>query len=154
MNRPIGLGDGVRLFGSAIMDTDDSRISRFDISPWYPHGLPLSWDMTQWARTVPMHVVVVPRFYEALEILRKNDALHLVETWGGCFNHRRKSGSSGDLSTHAWAAAIDVNPEGNERGRHGKQPWFLVWAFQKCGWVWGGEFTVPDPMHFQWWEGY
>jgi hypothetical protein len=152
IQRPKGYADGVRLYGPAIMDTSDPRIVRLDITPWYPEGIPFAWALEQRERSVEIHGIVAPRLVEAFEMLRRENALHLIEDWGGVFNHRAKAGNPDELSIHSWAAGPDMNVRRNPRGRPGHQPWFLVWVFQKCGWIWGGEFN--DPQHFQFLENY
>ncbi len=53
------------------------------------------------------------------------------------------------LSTHAWAAAIDINPARNQFGQKGAMPEKVVELFKAEGWTWGGEWRKPDPMHFE-----
>lgn len=72
--------------------------------------------------------------------------------YGGCFNYRPVRGSS-RLSCHAFAAAIDLDPEHNpmNRGHLSKMAQPVVDAFKKQGAFWGGDFiSRQDPMHFQW----
>ena len=71
-----------------------------------------------------------------------------IETWDGCFNIRRKVGNS-SMSLHSWGLAIDINAAWN---RDGKQPTMskeLVECFKDAGFDWGGDWSVPDGMHFQ-----
>jgi hypothetical protein len=82
-----------------------------------------------------------------------------VDDWGvsvfaGCYNDRSILGS-GHLSCHAYAAAIDLDPERNPYGhdvhaRHFVAGCAVVEAFKGEGWIWGGDWSGPyDPMHFQ-----
>jgi len=78
------------------------------------------------------------------------EAVHL-HWYGGCYNYRPIAGSS-RLSTHAFGAALDLDPEENTFNRshlsHMPQP--AIDAFDKQGAFWGGRFrTRQDPMHFQ-----
>jgi hypothetical protein len=77
-----------------------------------------------------------------------------IKTWDGCFNIRKKRGSSG-ISAHAWGIAVDINAATNPF--KGKVTWsekFLqVW--RDIGWICGADWSVAskDGMHFQW-EGF
>jgi hypothetical protein len=79
---------------------------------------------------------------------KKIDAIGL-SAYGGCYNFRPVRGSS-NLSNHAFAAAIDLDPERNPL--RGKSRWnpIVVNAFKKEGWLWGGDYKGrKDPMHFE-----
>lgn len=79
-----------------------------------------------------------------------------VDEWGlsnyaGCYNYRVMRGGS-SLSMHAYACAIDLDPDRNGFGdptpRFADYPW-IIEAFEKEGWEWGGSWEDPDGMHFQ-----
>ena len=76
-----------------------------------------------------------------------------TKRWGGCFNVREirtASGTSGrNLSRHSWALAIDVNPTTNAYGDVPTLDRCVVDIFRSNGFAWGGTFTVPDGMHFE-----
>jgi hypothetical protein len=75
-----------------------------------------------------------------------------MQWYGGCFNYRPIRGSS-RLSCHAFAAAIDLDPEHNpmNRSQISHMPPVVIAAFKKQGAFWGGDFhSRQDPMHFQW----
>jgi hypothetical protein len=74
--------------------------------------------------------------------------------YGGCYCWRTKR-SGHHLSLHAWGIAVDLEPTENPYG----EPWRddgigldprVIDTFRHSHWKWGGEFTPPDPMHFQW----
>lgn len=73
--------------------------------------------------------------------------------FGGCFTARvtrSLTGNSGhNLSRHTWGAAIDLNPTDNPYGGPSKMDQRVIDAFHRHGFVWGGTFIVPDPMHFE-----
>jgi hypothetical protein len=69
--------------------------------------------------------------------------------YGGCFAARLIRGSTSQLSQHAYGAAIDVNVAGNLLGAVPTQDPRLVEAFARRGFVWGGDFLLPDGMHFE-----
>lgn len=81
-------------------------------------------------------------------------AIDLVSTntYGGCFNPRyaRLSQSTGSISRHAWGMAIDVNVSTNGQGSVPRLDCRVVRIFRKHGFAWGGNFLVPDGMHFEW----
>ena len=87
----------------------------------------------------------------------------------GCYNPRHKGyNPRRTLSSHAFAAAIDLNWDTNGYGTVGDLPPDIVNAFQSEGWTWGGDWGGlqwssenqawvanperlgrSDPMHFQ-----
>lgn len=78
---------------------------------------------------------------------------HQLNRYGGAYNFRLMRGYN-KLSIHSWGAAIDLAPELNPLGK----PWNpdelmmpekVVQIFADEGWVWGGEWSRPDGMHFQ-----
>src|SRR5262249_40319999 len=72
--------------------------------------------------------------------------------FGGCYAPRNVRGSSTKMSTHAFAAAIDLDPEHEPMTREHKSqmPQPVIDAFKGEGAYWGGDFRVrQDPMHFQ-----
>jgi hypothetical protein len=72
--------------------------------------------------------------------------------FGGCYAPRNVRGSSTKLSTHAFAAAIDLDPEHNpmNRSHASRMPQVVIDAFVAEGAFWGGCFrSRQDPMHFQ-----
>lgn len=81
--------------------------------------------------------------------------IHAADTRlnGGCFRARVTRsliGNSGhNLSRHAWGAAIDVNPSQNPYGGPSRMDQRVIDAFRRHGFVWGGTFLIPDPMHFE-----
>jgi len=76
-----------------------------------------------------------------------------MDLFGGCYCYRRRRGGH-SLSTHAWGAAIDLDPERNQLGKKydktkGMMPEAVIKIFEKYGWTWGGLWKLPDAMHFQ-----
>ncbi len=68
---------------------------------------------------------------------------------GGTYLFRAKRGST-NLSCHAYGCAIDLDPEHNKMRTKGIMHPYVVQAFKKEGWEWGGDWTSSkDPMHFQ-----
>lgn len=92
---------------------------------------------------------------EALDAcLALGDGYRIVQA--GCHAVRAKRGNSAHLSVHAWGLAVDLNADANPRGLPMRKdlPDGWIREFESRGWVWGGRFPTPDPMHFQVVRGY
>jgi hypothetical protein len=125
-----------------------------------PYPLTLAWDLSTQVRKMTCHKLVAESLGRILSgILAHHGSVDGVRTarmhlYGGCYNYRRISGS-GRLSTHAWGAGIDIDPDRNPLGapyapEAGMMPMAVVALFEAEGWRWGGRFTSrPDCMHFQ-----
>lgn len=72
-----------------------------------------------------------------------------LHTFDGCFNIRDVRGVPGQLSWHSYGLAIDINAKDNPLGGQSTLNVALVNCFLDVGFVWGGEFSRKDPMHFQ-----
>lgn len=72
-----------------------------------------------------------------------------ANTFGGCFN-ARYSRTSGFLSRHAYAVALDTNTTSNCQGCTPHMNCDVVRIFRKHGFAWGGNWRTPDGMHFEW----
>lgn len=116
-----------------------------------------TWRVNQLVTTdVPLlgriqcHRAIVPDLEDALSALARRGLDTLVDPagYGGCFNPRlTRSGDS--VSRHAWGIAVDLNVPDNPFGSAGDQDPRLVEVFEEHGFVWGGEWLVPDPHHFE-----
>jgi hypothetical protein len=69
--------------------------------------------------------------------------------YGGCWAPRTQGGEHGPLSSHAWGTSIDFNVSDNFLGMPPAQDPVLVEVMEKHGFAWGGEWLVPDAMHFE-----
>jgi len=72
-----------------------------------------------------------------------------LHVFGGCWAYRRKTGGR-TWSTHAWGAAVDLNPP--ENGWKRRTTTFSSEAFdimEKYGWLSGYRAWGHDAMHFQ-----
>lgn len=90
---------------------------------------------------------------------------NLVFIWGGsyCFRAMNNSSTNPPASIHSLGCAFDVNvsynpykrdnlTDSNTRMRTTNHP--LVKAFTSRGWVWGGSWSTPDYMHFEFSSGW
>src|SRR5882762_9028355 len=73
-----------------------------------------------------------------------------ASVYGGCYNFRPIRGSS-NLSNHAFAAAIDLDPDRNPLGgKKSNWPKLVLDAFAKEQWLWGGNYSGRrDNMHWE-----
>ena len=74
-----------------------------------------------------------------------------VTNYGGCYSARfinRVPGSR--LSHHAWGIALDLNVAENAYSTSPDIDRRLVNRFEEHGFTWGGDWLVPDGMHFEW----
>jgi D-alanyl-D-alanine carboxypeptidase-like protein/putative peptidoglycan binding protein len=124
-----------------------------------PYRMVLAWDKGRQLRSISVHKKCAGNLTRILERIRdlygsqaalEAARLHL---YGGAYNFRLKRGGS-TLSTHAYGAAIDLDPERNAFGRKygpraGMMPVEVVKIFQSEGWDWGGLWHKGDAMHFQ-----
>jgi hypothetical protein len=103
---------------------------------------------------VQCHETVVAMLGGAMGQLAEEGLAHLVDPAGfaGCWNPRYirpTTGRSSGISRHAWGAAVDLNAASNPVGSAGTQDPRLVEVMLKWGFTWGGDWLVPDPMHFE-----
>lgn len=73
--------------------------------------------------------------------------------YGGCYVPRfnRIGGAiGGSLSRHTWGMAFDMNTVTNAQGTVPQLDCRVVRIFRRHGFAWGGNFTRPDGMHFEW----
>jgi hypothetical protein len=88
--------------------------------------------------------------------LRKVEAAglgHLIKPSGfaGCYSARFiGSDPHGRLSSHAWGAAVDLNAPDNPMGSTPTMDPRIVGLMKSAGLNWGGDWLVPDGMHFEW----
>lgn len=85
-----------------------------------------------------------------------------LKTWDGLYNNRPirgyetkyKNAATNELkakylSVHSWGCAIDVNAATNGLGKKPTLSKGFVKCFKDNGFIWGGDFTRADGMHFQ-----
>jgi hypothetical protein len=102
--------------------------------------------------TVRCHRAVLPQINAALEEVYRRGLGHLVGSgdFAGCFAPRflNRDADAG-LSHHAWGIAVDLNASENPLGAEPAMDQRLVEIFERWGLTWGGEWLVPDGMHFE-----
>ncbi len=74
-----------------------------------------------------------------------------LRTVDGTYAYRLVRGGS-TLSPHAYGMAIDFDAQWNQLGwgpERAEMHSEIVMVAEGLGWTWGGRFSRPDPMHFQ-----
>jgi hypothetical protein len=96
------------------------------------------------------HKGIVPQLRGAMRELRDAGAGRVIRSYHGCFVPRFISRDpTAMLSHHSWGVAFDVNLDGNYYGVEPHQPQRLVDTLARWGFIWGGDFVVPDGNHFE-----
>ena len=112
---------------------------------------------------VAIHERILPATALALEGVLRAGLWEELEPYGGGFVPRLKRTVIGpELSTHAYGLALDFDPAGNPMGVAAHLTKFggtargreVVSIFHDHGFYWGGHFSRPDGMHFQFARGY
>jgi hypothetical protein len=87
----------------------------------------------------------------AMQELVDRGAAHTIDRgdYGGCWVARTQGGELGPLSSHAWGVSIDFNVSDNHLGMTPSQDPVLVEVMARHGFTWGGEWLLPDAMHFE-----
>ena len=118
------------------------------------------WPGKDGVRMIRVHRDVRDQFIALFTAWRDANLLHLVVTNDGTVNIRMKRGKEKsldlrDLSTHAFGAAIDINAKWNPLnakpaaiGCEGSVV-ELVPIANRLNFVWGGDFSTVDAMHFE-----
>jgi hypothetical protein len=86
----------------------------------------------------------------ALNEIRAKGLADQIHSTAGCYAPRMvTSNPTSGISQHAWGAAIDINAPENPFGVTPTQDRHVVRIFEKWGFLWGGDFAIPDGMHFE-----
>ena len=107
---------------------------------------------SQEVRKITVNERCAESLLDIFEDIHDSPFASILESFAGCFNNRQvRQGKS--LSTHAYAAAVDLKPAGNGN----LTPWpvkatmpiEVMEIFSKYGWVSAGAFWGRDAQHFQ-----
>jgi len=94
--------------------------------------------------------LVFPALNAAMRELRALGRAGAIRNFAGCYSARMvMRRPSGGISHHAWGAAVDINSLTNPYGAPPRQPKVLVRVMRRHGFTWGGRWSVPDGMHFE-----
>jgi hypothetical protein len=96
------------------------------------------------------HRVMVPQLSAALNEVIALGLHDLITDYSGCYvpRHMLWDPSNG-ISRHAWGLAFDINVPANGFGQAPTLDPRIVEVLQRWGFKWGGDFDVPDGMHFE-----
>lgn len=84
----------------------------------------------------------------ALDNVKTRGLLNELKTFDGCYEVRDIRGIPGKMSAHSYAMAIDVNASQNPLGKQGLMTLPFIQCWKDAGFVWGGDFSRRDAMHF------
>lgn len=108
------------------------------------------------ARRVPLlgrftcHERLFRPLIAAMRELRAQGRAGAIRNFAGCYSARMvMRRPNGAISHHSWGAAVDINSLTNPYGSDPRQPAALVRVMRGHGFTWGGRWTVPDGMHFE-----
>ena len=101
---------------------------------------------------VTCHRIAFPQLAAALGEIEQEGLESKIEVdqYGGCYVPRfiGRDPRRG-LSMHAFGLAVDLNVSSNYFGTRGDMDPRIVEIFEKWGFLWGGRWSQPDPMHFE-----
>jgi hypothetical protein len=99
---------------------------------------------------VTCHRLLVPQLHAALTEIERAGLTGEIYEYNGCYVPRFiDRDPSNPLSMHAFGLALDLNTPTNQLGTRGDMDPRVVEIFERWGFVWGGRWERPDPMHFE-----
>jgi hypothetical protein len=113
-----------------------------------PWDVPPRLEIGAIPKRIYCNVNLIKSLTQAFENLIQRGKVPELKTWDGCFNIRLARGSQRP-SLHSWGIAIDLNASWNRMGHPPVLTPEFVACFTDAGFEWGGNWTVPDGMHFQ-----
>lgn len=100
--------------------------------------------------SVTCHRILLPQLYAALAEIEGAGLGDAIYQYNGCYVPRFiDRDPDKPLSMHAFGLAFDINTPTNQLGTAGDMDPRVVEIFEKWGFVWGGRWSRPDPMHFE-----
>lgn len=100
--------------------------------------------------SVTCHRLLLPQLYAALAEIEAEGLGESIYQYGGCYVPRFiDRDPTNPLSMHAFGLAVDLNTPTNQLGTTGDMDPRVVEIFERWGFVWGGRWSRPDPMHFE-----
>ena len=99
-----------------------------------------------------VHEGVAPHFLRLAQIFQAEAPEYAAEidVSPDDWSYANRNIRGGDhKSLHSWGIAIDINALSNVLGTKGDMPQAVVEAWEAEGGEWGGDWSRPDPMHFE-----
>ena len=149
---PHGLAEIKRIFGSP--GSAPCRAGRVVL----PREIKLGW-VDQTITVFACHKLLedmFEAFFHDLEghgLLGCIEITRCVQTFDGVYNDRTVTASQ-KVSTHAWGIALDINAATNRLGARPTLNPKIVQIAKDYQLTWGGVWSRPDGMHFQYATGY
>ena len=150
VNPPVVLKRAFDEFAAAL---DPANPASFRIDPAWIHANLVT-------RSVPLlgRLTCHRRFMEdlvrAMRRVEREGLGSLIHSTAGCFNARTVARSpTNPPSFHAYGAAVDINAPENALGAVPTMDPRIVAIFEDLGFNWGGDFLIPDGMHFEYGGG-
>jgi hypothetical protein len=102
---------------------------------------------------VTCHRSLIPQLRAAMKEVLARDLGYTIQRgqYGGCYAPRFVNNGH-RLSHHTWGVALDFNVSENPTGIRPNLDRRLVTVMREHGFTWGGDWLVPDGMHFEWVE--
>jgi hypothetical protein len=108
-------------------------------------------------RTVPIfpepvtcNRALFPMLIGALQRVQDAGLASEIHVYSGCYAARTVARSTtAPPSQHAYGAAIDINAPEDPYGARPVMDPRIVRIFERWGFNWGGDFLIPDGMHFE-----
>ena len=95
-----------------------------------------------------------PMLVASLNEVQQAGLGRLIHTNSGCYAARTVARSpTAPPSNHAYGAAVDINAPENPYGATPTMDPRIVRIFEAHGFLWGGNFLIPDGMHFEYHSG-
>lgn len=126
-----------------------------------PYPMRIAWDKTKTVTKMRCHKLVAQKllnvFNDLLTVYGQSKLKELgIDLFGGCYNFRKMRGSKSKWSRHAWAIAIDLDPDRNQlkwkkdKAQFAKAEYQkMIGIFYKHGFVNQGVELGYDFMHFE-----
>lgn len=126
-----------------------------------PYPMRIAWDKSHFVSKMQCHKKLTGKFQSVFEELLKVYGLDKlreleIDIFGGCYNLRQMRGSKTKWSRHAWAIAIDLNPEKNGLKTAWANSQFskpeynsIIDIFYKNGFINYGKELNRDAMHWE-----
>lgn len=102
---------------------------------------------------VVCHRALIPQVRSALKEVEASGLAFTINPgqYAGCFAPRFLNNQpNGRVSHHSWGIALDLNFSENPYGIRPNLDRRLVAILRDHGFTWGGDWLIPDGMHFEW----